>query len=324
MHFSCSLPIDSAEYHSIEAITRMVQAMDKAGFDATFLTDHPAPSLRWVENGGHPTLDPFVALSIAAAASPRIKLQTYILVLAYRNPFIVAKAAASLDALSGGRFIMGIGTGYLRPEYAAVGVPFEERGAITDESIKVMRQAWTGEPVEFKGSHFEARDVVVRPTPPQPHGVTIWAGGNAERAIRRAVELCEGWCPFPAEGLVTKTARTEELANIGQLKEKLAYAREHAERIGRTTPLTICMGRWTAEATKYPKSRGEADKAINAYGELYEAGVTWTPTSLPAPNLDEFIDNIQWFGEEVIAKSAGRAKPAPVAEAASAPPSFAL
>lgn len=307
MHFSCALPIHSEEFHSIGAITRMVQAMDKAGFDATFVTDHPAPSLRWVENGGHPTLDPFVALAIAAAASPRIRLQTYILVLAYRNPFIVAKSAASLDALSGGRFIMGIGTGYLRPEYAAVGVPFEERGAITDESIKAMRQAWTGQPVEFKGSHFEARDAVVRPIPKQKNGVPIWAGGNAERAIRRAVELCDGWCPFPADGLVTKTARTEELANIDQLKAKLNYAHEHAERIGRTEPLTICMGRWTAEATKNPKSRGEADKAIDAYGELHDAGVTWSPTSLPAPNLDEFIENIQWFGQEVIAKAPGRA-----------------
>ncbi|RYY38846.1 MAG: LLM class flavin-dependent oxidoreductase, partial [Sphingomonadales bacterium] len=137
MHFSCSLPNHADEFLSIDAITRMVQAMDKAGMDACFVTDHPAPSLRWVENGGHATLDPFVALSVAATASPRIKLQTHILVLAYRNPFIVAKSAASLDALSDGRFIMGIGTGYLKPEYAAVGVPFEERGAITDESIKV-------------------------------------------------------------------------------------------------------------------------------------------------------------------------------------------
>ena len=288
----------------------MVQAMDKAGFDATFVTDHPAPSSRWVENGGHATLDPFVALSVAAAASPRVRLHTHILVLAYRNPFIVAKSAASLDALSGGRFTMGIGTGYLKPEYAAVGVPFEERGAITDESIAVMRRAWTGEAVEFKGRHFEARDSMVLPTPKQKNGVPIWAGGNAERAIRRAVELCEGWCPFPVEGIVTKTARTDELANIGQLKEKLAYAHDHAARIGRTDPLTICMGRWTGVSDMQPNSLGEAAKAIDDYAELAEVGVSWTTTSVPSPSVEAFCENVQRFGEEIIARIPSRAEAA--------------
>lgn len=299
MRFSCSLPNDAEEFLSIEAITQMVQAMDKAGFDAVHVTDHPAPSLRWIENGGHATLDPFVALAVAAAASPRIGLLTYILVLAYRNPFVVAKSAASLDALSGGRYTMGIGTGYLRPEYAAVGVPFEERGARTDEAIKVMRQAWTGEPVAMKGSDFEARDAVVRPTPRQHNGVPIWAGGNAERAIRRAVELCEGWSPFPAEGVLSKTARTDELCNMIQLREKIAYAREHADRIGRTEPLTICMPRWAHD---------DADpaRAVDDYAALVEAGVTWTTTSVPAPGVDAFIENVQRFGEEVIAKARGR------------------
>jgi probable F420-dependent oxidoreductase len=306
MRFSCSLPNHADEFLSIDAITRMVQAMDKAGIDATFVTDHPAPSQRWVENGGHATLDPFVALSVAATASPRIRLQTHILVLAYRNPFIVAKSAASLDALSGGRFTMGIGTGYLKPEYAAVGVTFEERGAITDESIKVMRQAWTGQAVAFKGTHFEARDNMVLPMPRQKNGVPIWAGGNAERAIRRAVELCEGWCPFPVEGVVTKTARTDELANIAQLKEKLAYAHDHAAKIGRTDPLTVCMGRWTNHGDMKSNDIGDAAKAVDDYAELAEAGVSWTTTAVASPSVEAFIDNVQWFGEHIIAKVGGR------------------
>ena len=314
MRFSCSLTNHAAEFMTIDAITRMVRAMDEAGVGAAFVTDHPAPSKRWVENGGHATLDPFVALAVAATASPRIRLQTHILVLAYRNPFIVAKSAASLDALSGGRFTMGIGTGYLRPEYAAVGVPFEERGKITDEAIKVMRQAWTGEAVEFKGSHFEARDAVVLPTPKQKNGIPIWAGGNADPAIRRAVELCDGWCPFPVEGVVTKTARTDELANIGQLKDKLAYAHDHAAKIGRTEPLTICMGRWSgggSNADMNPNSVGSAQRAIADYAELSEVGVSWSTALIPSPSVEAFCDNVRWFGEEVIAKIA-----APAAEPA--------
>ncbi len=94
MHFSCSLPVDDIGedgFLSIEGISQMAQAIEKAGLDAAFVTDHPAPSRRWLEHGGHATLDPFVALSIVAAATKRIRLHTHILVLAYRNPFIVAK-----------------------------------------------------------------------------------------------------------------------------------------------------------------------------------------------------------------------------------------
>lgn len=304
MHFSCSLPLDESvpgEFQTLEAITEMVRAIDRAGLDGVFVTDHPAPSGRWLAGGGHATLDPFVALTAAAAASPRIQLQTHILVLAYRNPFVVAKAAASLDALAGGRLILGIGTGYLKPEYAAVGVAFEDRGEITDESIRILRQAWTGEPVHYEGPRFSARDAVVLPRPPRAEGIPIWAGGNANPAIRRAVALCDGWSPFPVAGVVTKTARTDELSTIAQLKEKMAYARAYAAEIGRTSPLTVCMGRLDGGSLT-PQDPGGVAQAIDAYGELAEAGVTWTTVGFPAPSRTAFAENAQWFGEEVAAQ----------------------
>ncbi|MEJ5979069.1 LLM class flavin-dependent oxidoreductase [Novosphingobium sp. PS1R-30] len=150
----------------------------------------------WLAGGGRATLDPFVALTAAAAASPRLQLQTHILVLAYRNPFVVAKAAASLDALAGGLLILGIGTGYLKPEYAAVGVSFEDRGEITDESIHILRQAWTGEPVQHEGPRFTARDVVILPRPPRAEGIPIRGRWQCEpgdpsrgRAVRSLVAV---------------------------------------------------------------------------------------------------------------------------------------
>lgn len=304
MKFSCSLPLDeprSGEFIGLEAIAEMAVATDRAGLDAMFVTDHPAPSDRWLAHGGHATLDPFVALTAVAAASPRLLLHTHILVLAYRNPFVVAKAAASLDALSGGRFVMGIGTGYLRPEYAAVGVSFEDRGEITDEAIAVLRKAWSGKPVEYESPRFTARGIQVLPAPARAAGIPIWAGGNANRAIRRAVELCEGWCPFPAEGIVTKTARTDELATMAQLEEKLAYARAHAEAIGRTQPLTVCMSR-LGHRSLNPGSHGDVAEAIDDYSRLMEAGVSWTTVAMPAPSRAAFIENVQWFGEEIAAK----------------------
>ncbi|MCW1429530.1 TIGR03619 family F420-dependent LLM class oxidoreductase [Novosphingobium sp. JCM 18896] len=304
MRFSCSLPLDEntpGEFHTLGGIAEMVQAIDRAGLDGVFVTDHPAPSGRWLAGGGHATLDPFVALTAAAAASPRLQLQTHILVLAYRNPFVVAKAAASLDALAGGRLILGIGTGYLKPEYAAVGVSFDDRGAITDESIRILREAWTGEPVQHEGPRFTARDAVILPRPPRAEGIPIWAGGNAAPAIRRAVALCDGWSPFPVAGVVTKTARTDELSTIAHLKEKIAYARAYGEEIGRIKPLTICMGRLDGDALA-PQDPAGVAQAIDAYGELAEAGVTWTTVALPSPSRAAFAENVQWFGEEIAAK----------------------
>lgn len=304
MRFSCSLPLDETtpgEFMSLEAIAGMVQDMDRAGIDGVFVTDHPAPSGRWLAGGGHATLDPFVALTVAAMASPRIQLQTHIVVLAYRNPFVVAKAAASLDALSGGRLILGIGTGYSKPEYAALGVSFDDRGAITDESIGILRQAWTGEPVHHEGPRFNARDAVILPRPPRAGGIPIWAGGNAAPAIRRAVALCDGWSPFPVAGVVTRTARTDELSTIAQLKEKLAFARAYGDEIGRTDPLTICVGRLDG-AELIPQDAGSAAQAVDAYGALAEAGVTWTTMGVPSPSRAAFAENVQWFGEEIAAK----------------------
>ncbi len=306
MRFSCSLPIGDAgseDLLSIGAIAQCVQAVDQAGLDAVFVTDHPAPSSRWLAGGGHATLDPFVALSVAATATERLRLHTHILVLAYRNPLIVAKSIASLDRLCGGRLTVGIGTGYLKSEYAAVGVPFEERGDLTDEAIAVLRQAWTGEAIHYRGRHFECRDNRVLPTPAQTP-LPIWGGGNAPRAIRRAVELCQGWSPFPAGGMLSKTAKTEELVNIDQLRDKIRYAHDLAEETGRTEPLEICVAALD-DTIRQAGEQMDAARLIDAYAALAEVGVTWSTVSVAAPSLTAFVENVQRFGEEVAAKLPG-------------------
>lgn len=306
MKFSVALPvddIDGAGFLSCEGIAQMAQAVERAGLDAVFVTDHPAPSRRWLDGGGHATLDPFVALSMAAAATTRLRLHTHILVLAYRNPFVVAKSVASLDRLSGGRFLMGIGTGYLKPEYAAVGANFEERGALTDEAIAVMRLAFSGEPVNYASKYFSARDTCILPTPAQ-QPLPIWAGGNSARAMRRAVELCEGWCPFPVSGEVARTARTEELSTIAQLREKIGAVREMGARAGRAAPLDICIASFSGG--RGPAGRATAAQLIDEYAALAEAGVTWTTVSLPSASLAAFIEQVQRFGEDVVSRLSGR------------------
>ncbi len=305
MKFSCDMPIDftdeKIEFSSIEAVTTMSRKVEAVGFDAIYVTDHPAPSSRWLAGGGHPTLDPFVALSVAATATTKLQVQTHIVVLPYRNPFVTAKMAASLDHLSGGRLILGVGTGYSKPEYAAVGVEFEDRGEIMTECLKIMQMAWAGEVVSYESPRFFARDTVIRPLPARKGGIPVWAGGNAKPAIRRAVELCDGWCPFPAEGALLRTTRTEELATYEQLQAMIDYTHEHGAKIDRTKPLTICMGTMGYRQGN-PGEAAYAQELIEAYSRNQEMGIEWATTGLPHPSLPEWLDNVQWFGEEVAAK----------------------
>ena len=131
------------EFVDRDGITRVAQAAEAAGFDGLGFTDHPAPSHKWLTSGGHDALDPLVALTLVAAVTDRLRLIPNILVLPYRNPFLVAKAAATLDAISGGRFVLAVATGYLRSEYRSLGVDFDRRNDLFDEALEVLRGVWS-------------------------------------------------------------------------------------------------------------------------------------------------------------------------------------
>ncbi|MDT5137749.1 MAG: hypothetical protein QOD58_2011, partial [Mycobacterium sp.] len=134
-----------AEFVSAAAISDIAQEAQAAGFAAVHLTDHPAPDAKWLDHGGHHALDPFVALSFAAAATSEIRLLTNVYIAAYRNPFLGAKAIQSLQVLSGGRLILGTAAGYLKPEFRSLGIDFDTRGALLDEALDVLAQVLTGE-----------------------------------------------------------------------------------------------------------------------------------------------------------------------------------
>lgn len=296
------LPIDiddRVEFQNGAAVRALSQAAENAGIDACFITDHPAPTAKWRQAGGHDALDPFVGLMAIAAATTKIRLHTSLVVLPYRNPFITAKAAATLDVLSDGRLIMGIGSGYLKGEYQALGVDFETRGALMDEALEAMKAAWSGEDVVYEGRGFTALGIRPRPLPVQRPHPPIWAGGNSDRAIRRAVELCDGWAPFFAAGALSKTTRTADIGNIEELKAKIEILRGHLNRVGRTRPFDICIG---PQAGLKDLTAAEADRWVNDAGELARLGATWTPCSVPHPSRQAFLDNVQWFGEEVVPK----------------------
>ncbi|MGH9078706.1 MAG: TIGR03619 family F420-dependent LLM class oxidoreductase [Acidimicrobiales bacterium] len=232
--------VDRAEeFLSADAIGELAAAADSAGFAAVHTTDHPFPGDDWLANGGHHALDPMVALSFAAAATTSVRLHTNLFVVGYRNPFVAAKAISSLDVLSGGRVILGVGAGYLKAEFEALGSSFAQCNQRTDEAIAAMRAAWTGTSTTFDGTTFRARGNTMLPVPCQHPHPPIWIGGNSRRAIRRAVELAEGWFPFPNPARVANRTRTAALETVEQLDLALQYARRYADSIGRDEPLTV-------------------------------------------------------------------------------------
>src|SRR4051812_20748667 len=138
MRFSIALPIErlshAGEFMSQEAVAEMSRAVEDAGFDACNVTDHPVPTARWLAHGGHHAQDPFVLMAFMAAATKRIRIHTNILVLPYRHPFILARSISTLDFFSHGRVIVGAAAGYLKGEYKALGINFEQRNELCDEA----------------------------------------------------------------------------------------------------------------------------------------------------------------------------------------------
>ncbi|MBU6328853.1 MAG: TIGR03619 family F420-dependent LLM class oxidoreductase [Acidobacteria bacterium] len=304
MRFSIGLPthhVDEVdEWCSARAIAEMSAAAEAAGADAVFVTDHPAPDTTFMAKGGHHALDPFVTLTVAATATSRLRLHTNLVIMAYRNPFITAKALATLDVVSNGRTIIGTGAGYLGAEFAAVGADFDRRNAVTDESILAIRALWSGEPVTMEGLHFSAVDTVARPLPVQSPHPPIWIGGNSDRAIRRTVELADGWNPMPSPARASRLLRTPPIESIEDLDRRIGDLRAACEKAGRAevpevifTPIGVDM------------FRGELPSAqafIDDMGALAAIGVSTVTVNLPAITRAQWIDTMAWLGAEVIAK----------------------
>lgn len=298
---SVNFPFDhldqGQEFVTLDAVKQCAQAAEAAGFYAGTVTDHPIPSSRWLDSGGHYAQDPFVMLSMVAAVTTRLRVQTNILVLPYRNPFLTARAVSSLDVFSGGRVILGLGAGYMKPEYKALGVDFDRRNDLMDEYIRAMKLAWTGEDFSFEGTGYAAIGNRLRPVPVQTPHPPLLIGGNSRRALRRAAELGDAWHPFFVPKMVSDTARTANISSDEDMRGAIAYMQDHGAKIGRAQPpQVICSSTFTIRA-------GFAgQEALDHYAGLQAMGVHGSGASIVADSRAEWCDLAQAFGERVIAR----------------------
>jgi len=298
-----TLPCDRIEagdeFLSPEGLVETAQIAERLGFHAVSVTDHPIPTGTWLDAGGHHAQDPFVTLAFVAAATSRIRLKTGILVLTYRNPFITARAVATLDVLSRGRVSLGVGAGYLKREFRALGVDFEARNDLMDEYLRALKAAWTSDEFSFEGTGYAASGARILPRPVQRPHPPLMIGGNAKRAIRRAAELGDAWMPFltPAEALST-TARTAHLNDAKELGEGIDYLRACCEKIGREQiPQVMVSG-----LTSWPDREGSADQLLERIADFEALGVVGCSVHIGGRNRAEWSDNAEQFAKEIIAR----------------------
>jgi probable F420-dependent oxidoreductase len=291
----------SPELVSKQAIVRFATRAEELGFDGMGFTDHPAPSHRWLQAGGHDALDPFVALGVVAAVTERLHLVPNILVLPYRNPFLVAKAAATLDAVSDGRFVLAVATGYQRGEYRALGVDFEERNQLFDEALAVIKAVWTEDEVAYEGLHFTARDQTANP---KPGHVPIWIGGNSALSRRRVATSADGWSPFPAPAVLARTAKTPVLETVDDLKPMLDHLWRHVDEAGRDRS-AIDISMQALGCAPPGDDAFDPEQHLDTLGTLAELGVTWTSIGLPGQSLDSALEALEQYATTVIAPQRG-------------------
>src|SRR5690349_6179339 len=204
-----------------EGARRLVRLAEAAGFDSVFAVEHvvvpdnytsayPYAATGRLPGGPSAKLpDPLIWLTWVAAATTRLRFMTGVMILPQRNPLVLAKQVATLDYMSGGRFELGIGVGWLKEEFAALGVPFEKRGKRADEYVAAMRALWAADGASFAGEFVNFRDVSCNPKP-VARSVPIIVGGHSEAAARRAGRLGDGF--FPSIGAQVDTLPLFEVA----------------------------------------------------------------------------------------------------------------
>ena len=260
-----------------DGAARVARAAEDAGFESLWTGEHvvlpdpqapPSPA-----SPRMPMLDPLLALAWAAAATTTVKLGTGIVILPQRNPLVLAKQLASLDVLSRGRLLFGLGVGYLEPEFRALGIPFEKRGARTDDYVDAILALWTQERPEHSGPFTSFAGIDAHPRPLQAPHPPIVVGGHSAEAFRRAVARGNGWYGFYQDpsgvegclrGLEDAAKEVERPAELGRLEISVTplpgvdrdTAARYAE-LGVDRLIPLCPARTADEVVAFVERTGQ-------------------------------------------------------------------
>ena len=291
-----------AERTTIEAVGRMA---DDLWLDSVWCNDHlaipgardgggaePAYAAAYGEQRGQQIYEPLIVLAYLAAVTRRVMLGTSVYLLALRNPLLAARQAVSLDRLSDGRLVLGVGVGWLESEFAALGVPYRERGSRTDEAIAVLKALCGPDSAEFHGRHHSFTSVEFLPKPVQLPHPPLWIGGRSDAAVRRAARAGDAWHPSHL--------------TVGELGRRVPELHAECERAGRSADDVTVTTRRKLVLAASPDA--EADRVLQGdpgaiaatVAELEQVGVAHLIVEIPGSSEGELLENLDWFGREVL------------------------
>jgi len=272
-------------------------AAEQAGLDSVHVTDHPFPEDSWLASGGHQAFDPFVALATMSAVTTTIGLRTNLLVSGYRHPYLMARSIASLDRLSGGRMIVGMGAGYLEAEFDVLGADFASRGKRFDEALAAMADAWSGETVDRPDGFYPAQGHTMLPMPSQRPGPPVWIGGNSKAAKRRAAVSCDGWIPMAAGPTLASITGTSTLTSLEQLKSEIDEVNSRRAEAGRTNRFDVAFSAFDLPA---PADDRSGEQTLDVIGRHEAIGVTWMSLPCRGRSLSACKDELAYWDETIV------------------------
>jgi probable F420-dependent oxidoreductase len=306
IEFGVSLP-NLGGFPNPDAIEPFVHQMEELGYHSIFAGDHVAlpvqPKSQYVGSSTgvadftakHDIYEAFTLLSYLAGVTTRLRLGIAVQILPNRHPVLNAKMISTLDVLSKGRVILGVGTGWCQEEFEALGGDFHHRGAVTDEHIRIYKEICTGEEVDFRGRYYQVQNIKVLPRPVQQPHPPIWVGGIGPNQRRRAATLGDGWYPI--------RITPQELAK--DKKEVLRIRSESGlpiEGFMVALGIPVHFGDSPLPAAFRAALKGSPMQIVDQIKEYHEAGVDHFTIRPTMPDLKDVARTMERFANEVIPK----------------------
>jgi probable F420-dependent oxidoreductase len=302
-----------SRFRGADDVVETVAAAERLGFSVVGLPEHLLLPV-WPTAPEHTKVwhDQLTLAAYLAGGTSRIEFLTTILVVPYHPPVQLAKALVTLDLMSGGRIRLGVGAGWMRAEFRRLGIPYDERGAITDEYLRAMRELWTAERPSFDGRYVSFHDVSFLPRPSRPNGIPFIVGGSGPRPLRRVAELGDGWIPMAAgpreieaglaalDALLAERGRTRQSVWVSgslvvepdpEIQQMIA----HAEADG---------GAGAGPSGGVGRSLG-AGECVERLERLHAAGAEHVSLAFRWRDGAELRERLQWFAESVAPQLAG-------------------
>ncbi|MBI2539564.1 MAG: LLM class F420-dependent oxidoreductase [Deltaproteobacteria bacterium] len=275
-------------YHSVWAADRIVIPWE-------IKTPYPySEGQSFIVPPDRPFLEPLTCLAFLAGCTEKVILGISVLVLPYRHPLYWAKIATTIDHLSRGRLILGVGVGWMAEEFAALGVSFKERGDLSDEQLRLLQVLWKEERIRFEGRHYRVDDIAFQPKPLQQPRIPLWVGGEGARAQMRAARYGDAWFPYFVRITPAELARRFE--NVR--RRATENGRDPAEiRLNCCLPLEVTQESVTQEEDRL---RGHPGQLAKALAKFRDAGVEHIALQFMVPHWPERQAQIERFAREVL------------------------